>query len=155
MTPTDEFLGRRRILEPRYSSMKYQNLHLDQLPLKIIFSIFLHGDNRSKFHIILELGLNLANALSCDLDCPNFLCLGSKNFRSKFLKIYFLWNKDWCRTWRNPESYKSSFWFFFQMLIVRNRIRNPTENLCYENPEFWKVMDIYFLNKNFGFYGLQ
>ena len=27
MTPTDEFLGRRRIPEPRYRSMKYENLN--------------------------------------------------------------------------------------------------------------------------------
>ena len=32
MTPTDEFLRRKRVLEARYRSMKYQNLHLDQLP---------------------------------------------------------------------------------------------------------------------------
>ena len=25
MTPTDEFLGRRRVLEPRYRSIKYKN----------------------------------------------------------------------------------------------------------------------------------
>ena len=37
MTHIHEFLGRRRVLEPRYRSMKYYNFRVDELPLKIIF----------------------------------------------------------------------------------------------------------------------
>ena len=37
MSHIDEFLGRRRVLETRYRSMKYENLRVGKLPLKIIF----------------------------------------------------------------------------------------------------------------------
>ena len=37
MTATDDFLGCRRVLEPRYRSMKYLNFRPVQLSLKIFF----------------------------------------------------------------------------------------------------------------------
>ena len=54
MTPTDEFLGRRRVLEPRYRSMKYSNFRPVQLPLNIFFTklFFFQFQNCILFHVL-------------------------------------------------------------------------------------------------------
>ena len=52
MTPTDEFLVRRRILEPRLN-MKSSNFTVGEPPLKFIFfqKLFFHREDCSKFHL--------------------------------------------------------------------------------------------------------
>ena len=40
MTHTEQFFGCRRVLEPIYCSMKYKNIRVGKLPLKLLFPKF-------------------------------------------------------------------------------------------------------------------
>ena len=98
MTPTDEFWGQRRVLEPRNGFVKSQNFGLGKLPLEIVLfqNCFFHLKDHSKLDITAENPAIVPRDKShtqCGIE-SNFVCR-AYFFNFDFLTIFRseLWNQ--------------------------------------------------------------